>query len=1239
MEKKNYYYHAQTGKTIEMPFKLGKFVDPETGKEVDGDINRQAAIAKGLIPYQKMIAPTSGKEAWVNENVIDSARNKGLMYDYEWERFQTEEPTALQGRKVPEQYVRAVATKEGISFEQADQMVERAGLQPEYRESKEVRRALSSLGEGVALGVPQFLSKKLLMDEKEERAFDDLRELGGRSEATLEKGVEVGAAVAGGLALPFATASRLKGVAGAAVGGGVEMVATSKQGEEAKDLAIGAALGAGLGMGGIALGKAARAIWGKNTDQLVENSAKAEKALDDVITADTGLSINRHIDDLRMERKDLIDVEDRYIRGEAIEDDELINIANDVKASKFYKENEKLLEGFDDKELTQTYLEEVKVDLANKMGGDYTFFSPKAKQAAMLNRRYADLMNNKPQMSTPDASGKPFDKKAAKKKYNRAMKNWNVKVNQLKKERDFSAQQALASRAKTLKQVDEHLALQMQQRGPAEFAAVNKARQDQKLAHKLLASYAAKKMPEEFEGIKRVADILTDGKFVARMIDRRNGLDVEHTIMKMENKHSFFTTVFNAKLGELNEINGRIAKVATNDFNGANIRKFVENDVEGLDSTQQEIVKDIRQWFEEVRVQANDAFGFDIKKYENRLYAHYFPHKSKRIAQRIPLIKKQLTLALRAGERPSNVSYRELTDADLEALRLSDEGQQLIQAVEVIGQKKVRDVKGFVEAYERSISLSDELMERTRMEAAPLFKREEGLPEFLLENDLRVAGANWVQSIYKQGFMGEELANLRRAADIAKSIGDNRAYRFLDNLIQDSLGVRAKSIAGRTRQMSTKLEVVVNAAADKSQTVLGKAFWGTMKDAMNFFPTASMMPYANFLGMSPRALIMNMSQLPTLTVPELGGAVSPTSYFKSNVKLIKLLTKGTTFKVTDPGLLNKLSKMNLSVSQFDPKTGMLTTKNPELVLANDGLVNLPLEVEHVNVLRAGLEHETKAFKGLQKFSEQYAHWALYLYGKTESLNRFMASEMAMDLVDNFVKGQGKATKYVQSVMTPDVSTKFQRLLKTDERAARKLMKEYVLSKTVFNYSRYSLSEYGRSMGPLFSMFTKWPTSILGDVRDTMSQQGISGSEKVRRLGARYMAPLGALWITSVLVDRAMGEDDPIKKELFGSKGPVGWAPITSIEAFAGGEFIQTPALEAATGLVSSVLKADPVALGKTLDESFNALAPGQALIRFFAEDLPRWSGEDAETYKIKLFEPVGRAISGEAQEMRKELTE
>jgi hypothetical protein len=164
-----------------------------------------------------------------------------------------------------------------------------------------------------------------------------------------------------------------------------------------------------------------------------------------------------------------------------------------------------------------------------------------------------------------------------------------------------------------------------------------------------------------------------------------------------------------------------------------------------------------------------------------------------------------------------------------------------------------------------------------------------------------------------------------------------------------------------------------------------------------------------------------------------------------------------------------------------------------------------------------------------RFLESASRAALYLYGKADSLNRYMSIQLAQNITDDLLDGKTYAQAWLKRA-DPALKADVARLVQIAKRASDpqqvQQLKQtleytvagYMISKTQFHYTKAESFRLGRMLGPLFTTFTKFPNMVGSDV-----VEGFQQGRGWQNLAQKYIAPLAAVAaVHNVLAD----EDSP-----------------------------------------------------------------------------------------------------------------
>lgn len=370
----------------------------------------------------------------------------------------------------------------------------------------------------------------------------------------------------------------------------------------------------------------------------------------------------------------------------------------------------------------------------------------------------------------------------------------------------------------------------------------------------------------------------------------------------------------------------------------------------------------------------------------------------------------------------------------------------------------------------------------------PMWARETNLEKMLFLDANSIADL-----IYKRPILDK----LDTQVFLLKQKGFDKASEYFNNLKFDIMGIPRD--ATKHRQFKSVLRQL-----EKSDTTVGKLQLGLE----NAVTTAL---YPNYLGFNVRALARNLTQPYTMTTRELGVGLKG-----------DLLAVNATRKMLAEGL-DKAQKRYY-------KMGLLDIRDPKL--------------QDFEGVRSGLSEYFKGKKwarNLEHGINVYSDAAMKMYSKTDTINRLITAQMSEDIAKIVKSGK---TDWVKNA-PQQVRNQIQDILDAggDQDELTKAIGKWLQVKTQLNYSKDDMYELGRELGPLFSMLSKWPTAVTGDIAAKVMIEGRAGATKA---ATKYLGPLA---LASLLQNVANQEVDPNStqsKEMFGYGGLPTWAPGPSV---------------------------------------------------------------------------------------------
>jgi hypothetical protein len=696
-----------------------------------------------------------------------------------------------------------------------------------------------------------------------------------------------------------------------------------------------------------------------------------------------------------------------------------------------------------------------------------------------------------------------------------------------------------------------------------------------------------------------------DGRAVASGFDSKYGTNLTRAMDEFATMHNYMTQHVASLTPDLEQLIKRTNELGIEDqvlyaaLDKGTDLPLPKDTEESLQPVANKLLQDWRKFFETIRQEAN-ALGVNITKRDN-----YVPHKVLPMRDLIP----RLQGAIDTVRKETGVDLTRYTQSQYEQIRNNETFRQLKESMEYLTGEKMTTPEAMRGAVLDAMSPS-RAMSRLRSRASSALERvEDQVPPLIRESRVGELAARWLSNTFKHAYLREAVEDLRLTRDLLAEAGDKKASTYVHNLLIDVVGgTRQDTFKAAVERASIRWQVALDDVAKNSTDWLvqrGAKALAEMPEALQWMNSQV---YPVVLGLNPRAVIQNLTQPLLMTVPELGYAYGGSRMLAATAQLASDLRNGKEVKVTSQQMANVFQRaLGTPVQPGQVVKVPGTPQGIQLLLDSQGLLGRQWDKASQEIMRSGIEQGVVGSvpkQMLEKFNEA----SMFLYERAERMNRLTTSYLGEAVARDLMQpGSSAGAEEFLEGMQDSYRRAITRAREAgNAEAVQKLVTDYLVGKTIFNYSRSSMSAFGRYMGPLFSTFTKWPTSIAGDIMDTLQRQG--WADGALDLGARYMAPLAAL----LAVERIVFDEErenPVYKTLIGSKGLPGWAPVGALASLGDGSLMQPPVVSAVSGALSSVAKGDPEAFVKWADNVARTYTPGAGLLRFLATDLQAIMGE------------------------------
>jgi hypothetical protein len=683
-----------------------------------------------------------------------------------------------------------------------------------------------------------------------------------------------------------------------------------------------------------------------------------------------------------------------------------------------------------------------------------------------------------------------------------------------------------------------------------------------------------KAMPDAAPTLKRIGDATQASRWTAEAIDRKHGTKMQMVIDGMARQYNDLHAYIRPRAAEVSDL---IKQTREANIDTETLYKALDK---GTDEANP-VVQGWRKYFSSVLEDAK-TLGVDIQARKNYVPIKMLPSDelSAALTKRVEDLKTSGVLDLnnvspdaeQVKVLKENPLVKELFDSlDLLSSERGDYRTKLLSVLNDARQGTVQNV-GTARALRRAEEVGN-------------------MPDLIKDKDVGRLAQNWVESVFKSGVMRDSMAQLRDYADLMKRVGDKNANRYIQNLLADLNGYpRDGGLGKELSKLKAKNAAYLQEKALTADNAIERKLYSGISALTDAGPLLHKTMYGNALGFSARQVVTNISSMVTMALPELGYVQGGKLAAKALIRVANLYSTGERIVVRSPEVAKKLGV----------KVGdTAVVRSPRLLLQNEGLAssqwNESLERSITNSLKkSGFQEATdKAF-------DTYNRVALFAFEASETIMRSMVRYMAKDLS----KMHGKGAQDYETFLKTLPRAYRQAVDEAKDVATReKVMTDYLIAKTVFNYNQSSASEVSRSLGPILSSFTKWPTEILGDTINTFAKNGVTAG--TADLVYRRFAPLyGLILVSNLLGTKDSDKDSPMYQ--FVRRDSLAYmSPLNSLASLFEGD-VAPPVVSIPAQVGKAAVTADPKAAAKATQEAIRLFVPGGGIlsdmIKEYSED-------------------------------------
>ncbi len=685
----------------------------------------------------------------------------------------------------------------------------------------------------------------------------------------------------------------------------------------------------------------------------------------------------------------------------------------------------------------------------------------------------------------------------------------------------------------------------------------------------------------------RLADMMSDAQYVLRGYDEKyKGLGLEDAHKEINrglNQMSFPREDFRSRIRDVFRTN-RAAGVDNLAVNGEQIIRKVEAG-EALTPQEERAFSGFREFWEQGLGELDELAkkdGVDALAIKERL--NYIPAQTKDMSELRNVMQDRLDALVRDAQKvnPSIMELRDVPPDLYNALLNSNlEHMETIAFLRTLaGESSIRPQdlnKAFTQAFQ-----GPQGSMRLDTIAKAALQREGKIPMWARETNLYKLADKWTNNTLRHMYLRKGLDQLRGRLHNLETLAGNKPTnetKYVRNLLADITGIRENTAASMFTNAHQAYTSKMNQLAKRASNPVAKITYETLGTIPNILQGTARNVYPNFLGANPRSLIMNATQTFTKTLPEFGGEYGSLLFFRGAMSLGGLRKLG--------GHLAELERMGLAPRKHVP--------------------------EAQAYLREGL---SRSMSGAPREAlRKAAEISMKPYEIAEGANRAIAWGASKMMAADLAAGSGAARRSLERFPTSVRRAVEEAGAQGRWDDAQRIIGEHVINSTQYQYNRASMSEFGRTMGPLFSTFSKWPTATLGQVVEQFRTNGaVAGGT---RLAEQLVAPWALLeaadWAMGMAVPGTENEGSDRQNKLFSKEGFSQAAPIGNLKGIVSGDFFTPPVVDTALKAFGGM--EDTSKLQKAASNAVYSFAPYGlgGWVRFITDDLTTlYTGERPE---------------------------
>ena len=477
------------------------------------------------------------------------------------------------------------------------------------------------------------------------------------------------------------------------------------------------------------------------------------------------------------------------------------------------------------------------------------------------------------------------------------------------------------------------------------------------------------------------------------------------------------------------------------------------------------------------------------------------------------------------------------------ALNSEEHGDFMKEMQKHVGE--VTGTAGDMKSVEAAFNLKRAVGKTDEFEVKRLMHRDEKAlhaPLWALERDVQTLAYRYIRDVAKGVAVRDELKNMEAWKDIAERSGDGGTSVWLGDVISD--------IQGKPRTTNGRLNInpaqvysgFMDRISSNAMVRYQRGEESLKNQSLVLLPhmanLMTRMVYGNLLS-KPISFMKNVASPYFSTFPYL--ATSGVG-LKESAKIASAATLDTVKQLGRMRHLDEKGKVTPGFWKQLKEVGS-GLRSGEIETLRRGLIHEQFSGEMAEKMANEAVRKLKEdkvmgnmFAKVDGMERMYANTLLYGFQSAETIARINSMNMAKRLAEKMAQEPEFGKKVLMKVDSPYLkSSKWADNIPSknhpDFETFEAEMVEHINANTMFNYDRANMSGYGRTMGPIFSQFSKWPTMMLGKAVVPFAVEG--GEEAMKRVLNTFLTPLAVTLAVNAAAQEADIYDDPTYKALVG----------------------------------------------------------------------------------------------------------